>query len=43
MKGASGSGLKAALPPATTMGSSSPRSRERGGMPARSSMLSTFV
>ena len=42
MNGASGSGLEADGPPAITIGSSSPRSADRSGMPARSSVSSTF-
>ena len=40
--GASGSGLEADGPPAITIGSSSPRSQERTGMSARSSVSSTL-
>ncbi len=42
MNGASGSGFDALGPPAITMGSSSPRAAPRSGMPARSSVSSTF-
>ncbi len=40
--GASGAGLEALGPPATTIGSSSPRSAALSGMPARSSTSSTL-
>ena len=40
--GASGAGFDADGPPATTIGSPSPRSAARSGMPARSSTSSTF-
>ncbi len=43
MKSAIGSGQAAPGPPAMTMGSSGPRSALSSGMPARSSMASTFV
>src|SRR3954453_12363199 len=40
--GVSGAGFEADGPPATTIGSPSPRPAARGGMPARSSTSSTF-
>jgi hypothetical protein len=43
MKSAIGSGLNAACPPATTIGSSSVRSRESSGIPAKLSAVSMFV
>ena len=43
MKSAIGSGLNAACPPASTIGSSSVRSTACSGIPARSSAVSMFV
>ena len=40
--GVSGAGFDADGPPATTIGSPSPRSAARSGIPARSSTSSTF-
>ncbi len=43
MKSAIGSGLNAECPPASTIGSSSPRSTAYNGIPARSNAVSRFV